>query len=133
MIYLNSYILFLFYFILSIFLDLIFLSLLFFVFFISQTMKKHVTYLLLSLLPPSYMVTPIRELANTLFPSTAIYLLSTSIAQSSSNMDMDIDIDVLRGRSASFSINSSRESSMHSNALFVPYHKRMEIQSNNLL
>jgi len=79
------------------------------------------------------MVTPIRELANTLFPSTAIYLLSTSIAQSSSNMDMDIDIDVLRGRSASFSINSSRESSMHSNALFVPYHKRMEIQSNNLL
>jgi len=79
------------------------------------------------------MVAPIRELANTLFSSTAIYLLSTSIAQSSSNMDMDVDIDVLRGRSASFSINSSRESSMHSNASSVPYHKRMEIQSNNLL
>ena len=48
-------------------------------------------------------------------------------------MDMDIDIDILRERSASSSINSSRESSMYSNASSVPYHKRMEIQSNNPL
>jgi len=48
-------------------------------------------------------------------------------------MNMDIDIDILRERSASSSINSLRESSMHSNASFVTYHKRMEIQSNNPL
>jgi len=46
---------------------------------------------------------------------------------------MDIDIDILRERLASSSINSSRESSMHSNASSVLYHKRMEIQSNNPL
>jgi len=79
------------------------------------------------------MVVPIRELANTLFPSTTKHLSSTSMAQNPSNMDMDMDTDILRGRSVSSSNNSSRESSMHSNASLVPYHKKMEIQSNNPL
>jgi len=55
------------------------------------------------------------------------------MAQIPANMDMDIDIDIPRGRSASPSSNSSRESSMHSNASSVPYHTRMELQSDNPL
>jgi len=55
------------------------------------------------------------------------------MAQNPSNMDMDMDTDILRERSVSSSNNSSRDSSTHSNASLVPYHKRMEIQSNNPL
>jgi len=49
-----------------------------------------------------------------------------------SNMDIDIDSDIIRGRSASSSRISSRESLTHSNALSIPYHKRMKAL-NNLL
>jgi len=46
---------------------------------------------------------------------------------------MNIDIDIPRGRLVSTSSNSTRELSTHSNASSVPYHTRMEIQSNNPL
>jgi len=60
------------------------------------------------------MVALIRELANTLFPSTTKHLLSSLKAQNSFNMDMDIDTDILRERSVFSNNNSSRESLMHS-------------------
>jgi len=47
-------------------------------------------------------------------------------------MDIDIDINMIRGRSTSSSQISFRESSTHSAASSIPYHKRIEIQ-NNLL
>ena len=64
---------------------------------------------------------PIRELANTLFPTDSLLIPSVL---NSSNMDMDIDTP--RGRSFSSSENNSRESSTHSNTSSVPYHERME-------
>jgi len=48
-------------------------------------------------------------------------------------MEMDINTDNSRGRLASFSKYSSKESSVHLNVSSIPYYKRMEIQSNNLL
>ena len=55
------------------------------------------------------------------------------MAQNPSNMNMNMNTGITRGRSASSSINNSRESSTHSDASSVPYYKRMEIQSNNPL
>ena len=43
----------------------------------------------------------------------------------------DINIDTSRGRSTFSSSHSSRASSTHSAASSVPYHARMEQQSNN--
>ena len=45
---------------------------------------------------------------------------------------MDINIDTLRGRLVSSSTNSSRVLLAHLNVLSVPYHKRIEVQSNTL-
>ena len=45
---------------------------------------------------------------------------------------MDMEIDTPRGRSVSSSVNSSRELSTHSKASSIPYHERMQIQSDNL-
>ena len=78
------------------------------------------------------MVVPIRELANTLFSTSATSSQPFTMANLPSNMDMDVDIDIIRGRSASSNRNSSRESSILSNALSSSYHERMEMQ-NNLL
>jgi len=47
-------------------------------------------------------------------------------------MNIDIDNNILRERSTSSSCISLRESSTHSAASSLPYHKRMEIQNNNL-
>jgi len=88
---------------------------------------------LLSLIIPSCMVAPIRELANITFSTTTKALSSNTLDQMSLNMDIDIDVDVPRGRPSSPSNNSSRESSILSKASTVPYYERMEIQSNNPL
>jgi len=89
--------------------------------------------LLLSLLPPSCIVAPIRELVNTLFLISTKAFSTSSMTHDPSYIDIDIDIDTSRGRSTSSNNKSSREFSMHSNTSSVPYFKRMEIQSDNPL
>jgi len=81
--------------------------------------------MLLSLLPPSYMVAPIREVANTLIPNTTKETTLNPIVHNISNMD--IDINTSRGRSAFSSTNSSRTSLVQSATSSIPYHERMEI------
>ena len=87
--------------------------------------------LLLSLLPPSYMVVPIRESVNTLFP---FILNSQSSIQESTNIlnqQMDIEIDTPRGQSMSSSTNSSRESLTHSNTSPMVYADRIQALANS--
>ena len=80
---------------------------------------------LLSLVPPSCMVAPNRELANTLFPFDTSTLFNPMVQN---NINMDMDIDTPRGRSA---IHNSRELLAHSSVSSIPYVERMETQSNN--
>ena len=62
---------------------------------------------LLSLLPPSCMVAPKRELVNTLFPFTIN--LQSSLQEPSTAISMDIVINTPRDQSTCTSSNSSRE------------------------
>ena len=82
----------------------------------------------LSLLPPSSMVAPNRELANTQFPFD---ISSTSNPQAHLNKAMDIDIDTPRGRSANPSTNNSRESSTHSSVSSIAYADRVQALNNS--
>jgi len=72
----------------------------------------------------------IREVVNTLNPSTLKKTFVKPMVRNFSNMNMDIDTP--RGRSASSSTNSSRASSVHLDVSSISYHERMEIQSNKL-
>ena len=90
----------------------------------------HVKLSLLSLVPPSCMVAPIRELVNIHFSTSALNLKPLHMAKLPSKMEMDIDSDSIRRRSTSSSKVSSRSASVTSNALSTPYHKRMEINND---
>ena len=85
--------------------------------------------LLLSLVPPSCIVAPNRELPNTLFPTSSNTLI-TPIAHY--NNSMNIEVDTLRGRSVSSSVNVSRKTLAHSSVSSIPYVERMEAQSKDL-
>jgi len=76
------------------------------------------------------MVALTRELVNTLISITTKATILDPMVLNNYNMDMDIDTP--RERSVSSSTNSLRAFSVHSNTSSIPYHKRMEIQSNNL-
>ena len=91
-------------------------------------MSSELYILLLSLVLPSYIVAPNRELANTLF-SFDISIISVSMAYN--NKNKNIDIDTLRGRSVNTNTNGSRELSIYSSASFISYIERMEAQNNN--
>ena len=86
----------------------------------------HIISLLLSLLPPSWMVAPIRELENIYLFISAITSQPPTIARTPSNIDMDMnmDIDIIRGKSNSSSKVSSRELLTHSDTSTTPYHER---------
>jgi len=84
--------------------------------------------LLLSLIPPSCIVAPNRELADTLFPFD-ISILSNPMTNN--NMNMNIDMNNPRGRTVNASANSSRKSSTHSSVSSISYIERMEAQNNN--
>ena len=86
---------------------------------------------LLSLLPPTCLVVPIRELANQSSFTTTKALLSNKLVQSSPSMDTDINMAASRGRSLSHLGTRFRESSILSTTSSIPYHERMEIQSSN--
>jgi len=56
--------------------------------------------MLLSLLPPSCMVVPVRELANKQFSHSSANTFHSTMAQFPSGTDMDVNSDtILRGRS----------------------------------
>jgi len=79
------------------------------------------------------MIVLIRELANITLSITTKALSTNLKAKIIANMDIDNNVNFPSGRLASSNSNSSRESSMYSNASFVPYYIRMKIQSNNSL
>ena len=84
---------------------------------------------LLSLLPPSCMIVPIRELANNTFSTLSNISSYTALAQTHSNLNMDnIDIGPLRERFPLSSINNSREPSILSEAFSLPYHEHEQIK-----
>jgi len=72
---------------------------------------------------------PTRELVNTLFSSSITAFQTSQMAHIPSTMDMDIDSNIVRGRSASSSRNSSRESSILSKASSMTYHECMEVMN----
>ena len=78
----------------------------------------HIISLLLSLLPPSWMVASIRELENIYLFTSAITSQPSTIAKTPSNIDMDMnmDIDIIRVKFNFSSKVSSRELLTHSDA-----------------
>ena len=99
------------------------------------SMTLYITTMLLSLIPPSYMVVPNRELVNKLFfssftntfPSQTNTLPTVDLFN---NIGMDFlkewtpdNNDRVRGRKLSHSSNSSRDNSMLSTASSRPYHE----------
>ena len=101
---------------------------------------------LLSLLPPSCMIAPIRDLVNIQFPLqfSAIQPHKSSTALKlptvfhSNNAGMDIfagfapnDYNEVRGRTLSTKQQTSRDSSMSSTKSYIVYHERMEC--NNVI
>jgi len=91
---------------------------------------RHKLTLFLSLLPPSCIVVPIRELANKHLFTSAISITPLSMTQIPSNMKMDIDYDSIKKRSALLSKNSLRIFSISSSTLFVLYYQYMEINND---
>jgi len=86
--------------------------------------------LLPSLLSPSYIVVPIRELVNIYFFNSLASTTHFSIAQISSNMDMDVNYNIIRERSALSSKSGSRSLSISSNTSLVSYYKYMEMNND---
>ena len=88
---------------------------------------KQVSFL--SLLPLSCMVAPIRELVNTLYPSTSkpqnnqLYLSKYYL--------IDIEIDLPREQFFSFSTNSLRGTSVNSTTSSIVYAEQMQAKSRN--
>ena len=81
-----------------------------------------------SLLPPSCMVAPNRELVNTPSPfDTSIF--SSPMVQN--NMNMNIDVDTLRV-GPSILVLTALENCWHIQVSSIPYVERMEAQNNNL-
>lgn len=80
--------------------------------------------LLFSLLPPSYMEVPNRNLVNTYFSLDLSILSNLAIHN---NINIDVEIDILRGWSTVSSTNNFRELSVYLNISSIPYIERMEI------
>ena len=83
---------------------------------------------LLSLIPPSCMVAPNREIANT-YISFNYSAMSNSVEVNA--ISEDVNMDEPRDRPLLLSPNISRGTSTHSDTLSIPYIDRMEAQSND--
>ena len=99
-------------------------------------MRRQSAAFLLSLIPPSCIVAPNRDLGNKHLLTSAFISSSVQMANLPPDVAMDVDnvnnFDDVRGRSSSFSKVSSRSASMSSSASSVPYSERMAA-NNNLL
>ena len=102
--------------------------------------KKVFTTSLLSLVPPSCMVVPVRDLGNkfTSFSSNTIPLQIFELltVSHSNNTGMDFfagsspdNYDEMRGRSSLTKGNISRDSSMYSSKSSIAYHEKMELNN----
>ena len=80
--------------------------------------------MLLSLLPPSCIVVPIRDLVNKKFLSFTN--LHTNQSMSSTNHQMDINTEKNKERSLNSSPNSSRDLSIYSDASSIEYAERIK-------
>jgi len=115
-------------------------SFLFIFLFLDLGLGDSVTSFLLSLVPPSCMVAPIRDLGNkfTSFSSNTIPLQTFELPTVSHSNNTEIDIftgsppdnyDEVRGRSLSTKRNISRDSSMSSLKSSITYHEKMELNN----
>ena len=86
--------------------------------------------LLLSLLPPSCMVVPIREVVNKQFSLSSAITLNSIISQEPSYIDIDINNSIIRGRSTLFSKDGLRSSLISSSTSSISYHQHIEINNN---
>jgi len=85
---------------------------------------------LLSLLPPSCIVVPVREVVNKHFLFSSTITSNPTMAQIPSNIDIDVNIDIIRGRSSLTSRISLRSSSTALNTSSIPYHQYMELNND---
>ena len=88
--------------------------------------------MLFSLLPPSCIVVPIRELVNKQLSSSSVNISYSSIAKFSSNMDIDVNCNNIKKRSALSSKANSRSSLISSSTSSMPYHEYMDMNNNIL-
>jgi len=104
-----------------------------------ETINRINLHPLLSLIPPSYMVAPNRELVNKSFLNSSIYDIPPSTNTNIPAVDplKSIGIDIFKGqnpdnyddvrdRTNSYSPNSSRDASMVSSTSSISYHRKME-------
>jgi len=107
-----------------------------------KQLKKQKT--LFSLIPPSYIVAPNRDLANKSLLNSSIHTIPPTTntklpaVDSCNSTEMDFvkepnpdNYDNVRGRINSHSPNSSRDVSMVSSTSSIPYYKKME--NNNMV
>ena len=86
---------------------------------------------LLSLVPPSCIVAPIRELVNKYLSTSAFNSTPLQMTRIPANEAMDVNnYNDIRGRTTSSSKVSLRVALVTSNASSISYHERMEINNN---
>lgn len=86
-----------------------------------------ISNMLLSLIPLSCMIAPIREIANTNNFSTTSAI---SIPNKCNDISKDVCINALRERSNMLSLNWSRKSLAHSSISSISYEIKIKAQSN---
>jgi len=85
--------------------------------------------LLFSLILSSYLVVPVRELANKQLSTSTISSKLSNIAHLLSTIDMDVD-NITREGSTSSNKPSSKSTSVVSDASSIPYYLGMEINND---
>ena len=92
--------------------------------------KAEVILLLFSLLLLSYIIAPIREIANKQFSFTLATTSNSTMTFNLSNMKIDIDSSNIREKSTFFSKVGLRSSSISLSTSFISYHQCMAINND---